>query len=151
MTSLNCEVCFRRRARYVCQECGRKVCERCVNPWNWTCLGCRPTSSEREETAETYSSGSPPSLGLLPYLLTLGFMAIFAGMTLVFLAVVLGGVPSEGSGFFFIWPFPLIFGFGSGGDVQSAQFSIIAVMAVFLMLVLVAVFLWLGRLPRWFE
>jgi hypothetical protein len=24
-------------------------------------------------------------------------------------------------------------------------------MAVFLMLVLVAVFLWLGRLPRWFE
>lgn len=143
----DCELCHSRQARYVCQECGRKTCEQCINPWDWTCLGCKPVSKGREKAVETYSSED--FLGkLFPKLLTLGFLMIFAGMALVFLTAVWGGTVQGGSGFFFIWPFPFIFGFGSG-NVQSFNLSAILAVAAFFTATLLAVFLWFSRRLRY--
>lgn len=105
-----CELCGVRSARYVCQECGRSVCERCIKSYSWLCLEChRKIISPSIETEEE-------TIFSIPFIrmFFLGFILMFAGIIILFLASLLSGlkIPSGG---IIIWLIPLppiIFGAG---------------------------------------
>ena len=101
-----CEICGKRAARYVCQECGREVCQFCFEANTWVCLDCY-NRLRRETPVEAFSWSTPFKLFLL------GFVLMFVGMIIMVIAAIFFGVPS-GAGFLvFIPPLPPI-GFGSG-------------------------------------
>ena len=84
-----CEVCGKRSARYVCQECGRKVCEVCLEPRTWICSDCynRLKSEIPTPAVEAFTWSTPFKLFLL------GFLTIVVGM-------IVSSVLSQVFGFF---------------------------------------------------
>lgn len=105
-----CELCSARPARYVCQECGRSICERCIKSYSWLCLECyrkiiSPNSEIEKEAAFSIS---------FIKMFILGFILIFAGTIILFLASLLSGlkIPSGGIVIWLIPLPPVIFGAG---------------------------------------
>ncbi|KPV62081.1 MAG: hypothetical protein AOA66_1450 [Candidatus Bathyarchaeota archaeon BA2] len=120
-----CEICGKRAARYVCQECGHEVCQFCFEPNTWVCLDCY-NHLRREAQVEAFPWPAPFKLFLL------GFILMFIGMILMVIAAVFFGVPA-GAGFVvFIPPLPPI-GFGAG---QYAFFAILLAVALAIVLIL---------------
>lgn len=112
-----CEVCGMRAARYVCQECGRQVCERCLVPHMWVCSECygrlRPGAS----------AVKPLSWSMPLKLFYVGFLLMFVGVVLV---MVSGFVADGSSGFVWIFPFPpIVFGGGWSYPVWVAVFAVV--------------------------
>ncbi len=102
-----CEVCGKRAARYVCQECGREVCEVCFEPTRWICLECYRSLGGETSVLESFQWPTPFKLFLL------GFFLMFLGTIVMMIATVLFG-GSIGAGTI-IWIFPLPpIGFGTG-------------------------------------
>lgn len=100
-----CEVCGKRGAIYVCQECGRQVCERCLESHMWICSECYRRLRPEAPIIKAFSWSMPLSLFFLGFLLT------FVGMVFVMIA----DFVSDGSaGFVWILPFPPIL-VGDGG------------------------------------
>ncbi len=99
-----CEVCGRRAARYVCQECGRRVCERCLEPRVWVCLECYKRLQPEAPVAGA-------SLWSVPFkLFFLGFLLTFVGVVLLMVSGFLSG---DSAGFVWVLPFPpVVFGVG---------------------------------------
>ena len=94
-----CEVCGKRVARYVCQECGRQVCERCLEPHMWICSECYKRLRPEAPMIKSFSWSMPLRL------LFLGFLLMSVGIVLVMIA----GFLSDGSaGFVWVLPFPPI-------------------------------------------
>jgi len=102
-----CEICGKRAARYICQECGREVCQFCFEPSTWFCLHCY--NSLKRETLVLESFPWPTSFKLF----LLGFVLMLVGMIVMMIAAVFFGA-SVGAGVS-IWipPLPPI-GFGVG-------------------------------------
>lgn len=99
-----CEICGKHTARYVCQECGRKVCEFCLVSHTWLCVDCYNRLKREAPTFETSRWLTLFKMFLLASLM------IFVGITLLVVAAMF----SEGdfSGvvvWFFPFP-PLIIG-----------------------------------------
>jgi len=94
-----CEVCGRRAARYVCQECGRRVCGVCLEPHGWVCLTC--LERLRGEAAALPSEALPWPAPFKLFLL--GFLLILIGMVFMVIAAVFLGA-SAGA---VIWILPL--------------------------------------------
>ena len=131
--SLNCEICGQRKATYVCQKCGRKVCGECVNPTNLVCVNC-----EKIYVAETYPS---IGLGLFPKLLMLGLTIIFAGFGLILASTIMGGVPTSTGGFIWIFPLPPIFvGSGFGEPITWIIFTFMVLFLGFFLFSLLKIF-----------
>jgi len=103
-----CEVCGKRSARYVCQECGRKVCEVCIEPRAWVCSDCysRLKPGAPAPTVEAFTWSTPFKLFLL------GFLLIFIGMIVVTVTAVLSGAPATIGTVIFLGPIPIIVGAG---------------------------------------
>jgi hypothetical protein len=113
-----CEVCSKRPAFYVCQECGRSVCPVC-----WRSGFC--------ETCRTRTTASPIAdapFGLAKLLWSLAIPTIIAGCSLIVVGTLLGGT----SGGCLVWPFPLIVtcDLGSGTSLDDAGIILIVVFAV---------------------
>ena len=124
----HCEVCGGRAARYVCQECGRQVCERCLEPQMWVCSGCYGRLRSEAPVVEPFSWSVPLQLFYV------GFLLLFVGIVLVMVA----GLVSGGSaGFVWIFPFPpIVLGSGWFCPVWAAVFTIVLTVVGVVLLVL---------------
>ncbi|RLG91689.1 MAG: hypothetical protein DRO36_03650 [Candidatus Hecatellales archaeon] len=131
-----CEICGERKAVYVCQKCGRRVCENCIDPLTLTCKNCSQTYQ-----AKAYPSPLGFTFDLPTKLLILGIILTFVGFSLAFLSTFLGaGIPSAG-GFVWIFPFPpIIFGSGFNNPLAWLTFTVLAFILVFLVLALIKTF-----------
>ncbi|KPV61571.1 MAG: hypothetical protein AOA65_2388 [Candidatus Bathyarchaeota archaeon BA1] len=106
----SCEACGKRSARYVCQECGREVCDVCLEPQAWVCSNCyRRLKPEAPPTPlEALMWSTPFKLFLL------GSLLIFIGMIFIIITSILSGAPSTfgGGAIIFVGPIPIILGTG---------------------------------------
>jgi len=102
-----CDICGKRVARYVCQECGREVCQFCFEPNTWVCPDCY--NHLRREAPVLEAFPWPTSFKLF----LLGFILMFVGMILMVIGAVFFGVPAGAGVLVFIPPLPPI-GFGAG-------------------------------------
>lgn len=120
-----CEVCGKRSARYVCQECGRKVCEVCLEPRTWVCSDCysRLKPGAPAPTVEAFTWSTPFKLFLL------GFLIIFVGVIVMMIAAVFLG--ASAGAMIWILPFPPVI-VGVGPHLYSIWMAILAVAVVVL-------------------
>lgn len=102
-----CEICGKRPARYICQECGREVCQSCFEPNAWFCSNCY-RRLKRETPAPELLLWQTPFKVLL-----LGFILMFIGMIIVIVAAVFFGASISAGTLIWIPPLPPI-GFGIG-------------------------------------
>lgn len=104
-----CEICAKRSARYVCQECGRNVCELCLESSTWLCSECY----EKVETVQRLEAEKklPFHLSFVKIFLV-GFFLIFLGMVLLIIAALTSGLFDSLSFFLLIGFIPIVFGVG---------------------------------------
>lgn len=120
-----CEICGKRPARYVCQECSRGVCEVCLEPRTWVCSDCysrlRPEAPSPAVEAFTWST---------PFkLFFLGFLIIFVGMVVMIIAAIFFG--ASAGAMIWILPFPPVI-VGAGPYLYSVWVAVLAVAVVVL-------------------
>lgn len=130
-----CELCGKRSARYVCQECGKAICERCIEPYEWLCLECY---GKAEAPARVGAEGR--KIHQIPFikLFITGFMLMFIGMIILFLAALLTGLKDSFNFIFLIGPIPIILGYG--------QYSLLLILlATVLTIMCLAAFIFLSR------
>ena len=134
MVTRSCEVCRNRPARYVCQECGRSVCERCFEPHAWLCADCMKQLEMQSQTlAPKGGFGSPPSLMKV---FLLGFILILIGVVTVMIATLLYGSPDSVGLIVFIGPIPIILGAGEYSFLTIVLALILTVMSIVFFIVL---------------
>lgn len=106
-----CGLCGEYDARYVCESCGRSVCENCFDPKRWVCTECLSKIVGRiGQPTETFT-GYPQSR-LLPLFFT-GFLIVFIGMALMIASSLFSRAGSvSGGAVVFIGPIPIILGSG---------------------------------------
>jgi len=127
-----CQICGKRPARCVCQECGREVCQVCLEPHTWVCLPCY--EKLRQKTPPLPREISGVSFWPLPFkLFLLGFLLTFIGMILVMIASIFGG--ASAGAVIWIIPFPPIF-LGAGPHPYTALAIILAIILTILGVVL---------------
>ena len=102
-----CEVCGKRAARYICQECGREVCQFCFEPNTWVCSDCYNHPKQETSALEFFQWSTPFKLFLL------GFVLMFVGIIVMMIATVLFGTSICAGVAIWIPPLPPI-GFGTG-------------------------------------
>jgi uncharacterized membrane protein len=129
MNSKTCELCGERNAKYVCQECSRLICERCIEPYSWLCLECyekiKKTPHLEAEVKSWDYLRSP-----LMKIFILGFILTFIGMIILILAALFSGLKVSFS--IVLLPIPIIFGAGE----QAAPLIIItAALAIIIYIV----------------
>jgi len=100
-----CGICGKRVARYVCQECGREVCQFCLEQNTWVCLDCYHSLKQETPRLEVLPWSTPFKLFLLSFLL------MFIGTIFIVIASVLPGTFSIGA-IIFLGPIPIILGAG---------------------------------------
>jgi len=103
-----CELCGERPAKYVCQECGRRVCQYCFNTYYEVCSDCLKTIGER---TKLLSIEGGIDLDWMLKFVVIGFVIMFLGMIIITL-VSLMTASASGVFFIFIGPIPIIFGYG---------------------------------------
>ena len=136
MAVVTCEVCGKRAARYVCQECGRKVCETCLEPHTWVCSDCY--SRLKREIPRMLDA---PSWSLPLKLFLVGFFLIFMGMIFIMVTAIISGAPTNFGAIIFVGPVPIILGAG--------PYSLWAILlAVALTVLGIVLFFALRRRPR---
>jgi len=104
-----CEICGKRPAKYVCQECGRRVCQYCFDTYYEACKNCLKTIDER---IELLSVEEDANMDWTLKFIMIGFIVIFLGMILITIASFMTAQQTTGTFFIFIGPFPIIFGYG---------------------------------------
>jgi len=102
-----CEICSKRAARYVCQECGREVCQFCFEPNTWFCSNCYNRLRGENSAPESFPWQTPFKLFLF------GFVLMFIGMVVMMVATVFFGASVSTGTLIWIPPLPPI-GFGVG-------------------------------------
>jgi len=107
MQAKACELCGKRAARYVCQNCGREVCEACLELHTWVCSDCYGRVKPGAPAFEAVPWLSPLRLFLL------GFSFIFVGIVFVTIAMVLSGSPVSFGTVVFVGPIPIVLGGGT--------------------------------------
>lgn len=106
-----CEVCGERSAKYVCQNCGRLVCEGCVTPEGLLCPEC---SSLLDRNGEV----EPPQFNVFSGFLNpinlffMSILLIFIGFFCIMLGSIIGGRLEGLGAIIMIGPIPIIVGAG---------------------------------------
>jgi len=104
-----CELCGERPAKYVCQECGRRVCQYCFNTYYETCKDCLKSIGEHIELLSVEKS---VNINWVLKSMIIGFIIIFLGMIIIAIASLMSLPEASGTFLIFIGPFPIIFGYG---------------------------------------
>lgn len=102
-----CEICGKHTAKYICQQCGREVCQFCFEPNTWICSDCYSNLKRETSALEPFQLSTPFKLFLL------GFVLMFAGIIIVMIATVLFGTSASAGAVIWIFPLPPI-GLGTG-------------------------------------
>jgi len=100
-----CQICDKRLAKYVCQGCGRIICEVCLEPQTWVCSDCYSHLKEESGGFWVFQSS-------LFRLLLLSFLLIFIGVVFMVISVLMGTPVSAGV-VVILGPLPIILGVGS--------------------------------------
>ena len=104
-----CEVCGAHVARYVCDACGRRVCEACFDPPRWLCTECLGKSSPLNHVV-----GYAYRPSWLSRVLLTGVFIVFVGVVLMVVAALFSGSGGvSGGAVVFIGPIPIILGSGA--------------------------------------
>jgi uncharacterized membrane protein len=108
MSTTVCQLCGTREATYVCQSCGRTVCNHCFNPARWTCVDC--LARNRGSLAREHVISRVPVAALL-------FFTAFAMIVIGMLLIAAGSTTGTSSGVswgavILIGPIPIILGTG---------------------------------------
>jgi len=84
-----CQICSKRPAKYVCLECGRIICEVCLEPQTWVCSDCYGYLEGESRRFWIFQS---------PFfrLLLLSFLLIFIGVVFILISVLMGTPVSAG-------------------------------------------------------
>lgn len=125
MIRRTCEVCLKNQAKYVCEKCGRAVCDSCFDLDLWVCASCMMAS---------FQPARKPTPSPAFKFIILGFALFFVGLAMAFFAALLTGL-GEGSFIFFFGPVPIIL-----GSNKTVPFFLVALAA------LVLIFLYVGYL-----
>jgi len=100
MSLQTCEICGRRQARFICQECGCQVCELCLESRTWVCSKCHSRLKPERPITEAFEWSAPFKLFLL------GFILMFTGIVVIIIAALLYGTATISTGGL-IWIIPL--------------------------------------------
>lgn len=131
-----CEVCDKLNARYVCQACGKRVCQRCFSVDEETCVDC--VASLGSSAQRSPSTREETRLGWGYRLFLIGFFVTFVGMLLMLLSSLLY-LPNLVSGGIIVFigpiPIPIGLGFGPYGTILILSSTIvITIIALFIVL-----------------
>ncbi len=126
-----CEVCGEKPAKYVCQNCGKLICEDCVSPEGMLCPECSTlleNSGEPETPQFNVFSGflNPINLFFISILL------IFAGFFCVMLSSIIGGRLEGLGAIIMIGPIPIIVGAGPLSTEMILIGVVVTIIAVIL-------------------
>lgn len=130
-----CELCSERPAKYVCQECGRRICQYCFDMYYELCKDClKPVLKEMKQgRVEEF-----PDIGWMLKFMLIGFIIMFIGIFLVVIASLAAVSEISGTFFFFIGPFPIVFGYGPYAPH-------LVVLSIFLFTILLFFIYWLYK------
>ncbi len=121
-----CAICGEYDARYVCESCGRGVCENCFDTKRWVCTDCLSKIVDRMGQP-TEAFASYPQNRLLPLFFT-GFFIVFIGMALMIVSSLFSGAGSvSGGAVVFIGPIPIILG---SGPISLHVFTLAIILTV---------------------
>lgn len=128
-----CGMCGKRRARYVCQECGQEACEVCFESQTWLCSACYEKLQPQSQAAKKFVVPNPFKLFFL------GFFFMVIGTVFVVIVAIVSGETATASTVIFVGPIPIVLGAG--------PYSILAiVLAVLLTILGIVVFvIWQKR------
>lgn len=112
MVLRTCEICGERSAKYICQECGRSVCEICVELCAWLCKDCYRRYGEHPIFKEKHKEREKHRTPLAMKIFFVSFLLIFAGTITLILITLLSGSLSSLGFVLLIPPLPIIFGVG---------------------------------------
>ena len=126
-----CEICGLRDARYICDSCGRSVCEDCFDPRRWVCTICL-SEVNSEGRHSTWASIDYPESWLLRFLF-IGFVTVVIGMTIMVASSLFSGVGEvSGGAVFFIGPIPIILSYGPHSILILALAMILTILGAIL-------------------
>ena len=125
-----CEICGNRPARYVCQECGRNVCERCLELHTWLCADC--WKQLKREVPKLEAEGFLSSLPSSMKVFLVGFSLIFVGVIVMMIAALIHGFAGSAGLIVFVGPIPIILGIG--------EYSLLAVVLAIIFTILTIAF-----------
>jgi len=100
MSLKTCEICGKRLARFICQECGCQVCGLCFELRTWVCSKCYNRLKPELPSTETVTWSTPFKLFLL------GIILMFIGIVVIIVAALLYGTATISTGGL-IWIIPL--------------------------------------------
>lgn len=103
-----CELCGDGAPKYICQECGRAICESCIEPNTWLCIDCYKRVEEQNLSPVDVENRIPTLMNLF----FIGFALTFIGAIILILTILLYGTKSSLVLIFSIGPIPIIFGAG---------------------------------------
>ena len=106
-----CEVCGERPAKYVCQNCGKLICDGCVVPEGPLCPECSMLLDKSGEVEEARFNGFSGFLNPIN-LLFMSILLIFIGFFCIMLSSVIGGRLGGLGAIIMIGPIPIIVGAG---------------------------------------
>jgi uncharacterized membrane protein len=103
-----CELCGQRVASYVCQSCGRAVCDNCFSSPEWSCTACLG----RTRATDSESEPMPLQLSWLSLLFLVAFAAIFVGILLMSLGSLSNLSGASSGAIILLGPIPIVLGNG---------------------------------------
>ncbi|MEM2136799.1 MAG: B-box zinc finger protein [Candidatus Methanomethylicia archaeon] len=130
---MKCEICGLREARYVCSECGRRVCEECLEPNEWKCIKCIECGER-----EFIGIGDYENTEILWKTTLIGFIIIFIGIILIMVSsIIMGGTVAGG---IIILPFIPIFFMNGPYEIGIILTATILVMTIIFLIILWKIF-----------
>ncbi len=125
--TVKCEGCGVRNAKYVCQNCGSKVCPSCFNPHLEFCIKC--AGSSYSEAGLEYGIGFK--------IMILGFALAFLGILITIILAILTGV-GDLSFVILLLPIPI-------GVVAGPYGGILLILALILTVIFMAILILISR------
>jgi len=134
---VKCEICHINDAKYVCSDCGRKVCENCFDPYSWLCIQClekrKPTKLLTTYGEERKMNSTYP---IIVKSTIIGFIMIFIGAIIImFSSLLMGGKISTGIIIFPFIPLPLIIGTGPNSEILIVMGLLMVISIILIMII----------------
>ena len=116
MSKALCDLCHFGTARFVCLECGFKVCYRCFDEGSWLCIQCLKKVEGRYPPA--FIQAERKLLSLTMKLFIAGFAIMAIGIVLMVVASLLKCIGAISGGLIiFIGPLPIALGAGPYSEI----------------------------------
>lgn len=130
-----CEQCGKRVSRYICQECGRAICELCIEPATWLCLDCYGRL-ERNAPRRAEPEEEMPTLSPVLKLFFVAFLLMVAGIIILMLLTIISGITKVSGLILFLGPIPIIFGVGENLTLLLIIATILTISCIVVFMIL---------------